>query len=513
MPDFEPLLTLSLWGREAGMQRSQLFSPSYRACGREPFAVIDWRSLAPRVSSIDMGHPPTKTGYTFWTYGQRFSHRIPFYQAALHETSEMTAAVYPAQDLTRSGRTSDPWGRYYTSPEVSRSLVERISVPKPQLILELGSGSGALCAAAASRWQDARLITVETDKCASKRPSAHSSGQYAQHSHFVHDALDQDLPNKVGLRLGTVDVAVCNPPYIRPRWRTGFGSILEDAGLSGALASLHDAGADLLFLAQNLRLLRRKGKLGLILPDGLVTAERFSGVRRVLLRQHMIEQVVQLPRGVFKGTEAQTYLAVLSKMAGETDQLRLRQMGPDGQLSSAVDVPQELAAKRMDYSFHSQASSGQRMTGGYRRMLLGDALTDLIRGSICSSEIGSFPTAVFHLGDFVKPAGENAIRIVPKRFTLSERGAKTVSHTVHLARPGDILLARVGRNLQDRIALVAHGPCVISDCIFALRATKEHRERLYRFLESDGGRRALATSAHGVAARFLSKKNLLEIQF
>lgn len=426
----------------------------------------------------------------------------------------MTAETGVAgHNLMRSGRTSDPWGRYYTSPAVSRLLIECINVPKPELVLELGSGSGALCAAVASRWQAARLITVDTDKCPSKRQSADSLDKSAQHIHFVHDALDEDLPNKIGVRLGTVDVAVCNPPYIRPRWRADFGSILEDAGLSGALASLRDAGADLLFLAQNLRLLRRKGKLGLILPDGLVTAERFSGVRRALLRQHLIEQVVQLPRGVFKGTEAQTYLAVLSKMAGETDQLTLRQLGSDGQLSSAVDVPQELAAKRMDYTFHAQASSAQRLQDGDRRIQVGDALTDVIRGSICSSEIGGFPTAVFHLGDFAKPDGENTIRIVPQRFSLSDSVARTMRRNAHLAWPGDILLARVGRNLHNRLAMVVHGPCVISDCIFALRVTEEHRERLYRFLESDAGQHALAISAHGVAARFLSKRNVLEMQF
>jgi type I restriction enzyme M protein len=426
----------------------------------------------------------------------------------------MTAARdYPCHHLARSGSTSDSLGRYYTSPDVSRALIERINVPKPNLLLELGSGSGALCAAAANRWQDARLVTVDTDVRASKPSGVRELSLASNHRHFVHDALDEDLPNKIGLHLGTVDVAVCNPPYIRPRWRADFGSILEDAGLSGALASLHDAGADLLFLAQNLRLLRREGKLGLILPDGLVTAERFSGVRHALLRQHLIEQVVQLPRGVFKGTEAQTYLAVLSKMAGETDQLTLRQMDLNGQLSAAVDVPQELAAKRMDYTFHARESSPRRLEGRHRPMHVGDALTDVIRGSICSSEIRGFPNSVFHLSDFAKPAGEDAIRIVPKRFTLSDRAAKAVSRNAHLARPGDILLARVGRNLQEGLALVVHGPCVISDCIFALRATEEHRERLYRFLESDGGRRALATSAHGVAARFLSKRNLREIQF
>ena len=167
----------------------------------------------------------------------------------------------------------------------------------------------------------------------------------------------------------------------------------------------------------------------------------------------------------------------------------------------------------MDYAFHAQANSARGLLSKHQRVQVGDALTDVIRGSICSSEIEGFPTAVFHLSDFAKPDGKNVIRIVPKRFSLSDSAARTMSRNAQLAQPGDILLARVGRNLHNRLALVVHGSCVISDCIFALRATQEHRERLYRFLESDAGQRALATSAHGVAARFLSKQNVLEIEF
>lgn len=416
------------------------------------------------------------------------------------------------QHLVRSSQNSDPWGRYYTSPDVSRSLIERIEVRKPKLVVELGSGSGSLCSAAANRWHDAQLVTVDVDHQAPNRLDAERASPSVRHSHFVHDALDAELSDKIGLRMGTVDVAVCNPPYIRPRWRSDFGRILEDAGLSGVLTSIYDAGADLLFLAQNLRLLRRNGKLGLILPDGLVAAERFRSLRQVLMRQHMVEQVVQLPRGVFKGTEAQTYLAVLSKMAGETAQVKLRQMGNDGNLSEAIDVPQDLAAKRLDYTFYTHPGV-QNRRGTHQPISVSTAVNEIVRGTICSSAIAVFPAPVFHLGDFGTPAGEQAVRIVPKRFALSERAARIAVHDARLALPGDILIARVGRRLENQLALVVHGPCVISDCIFALRTTDEHRERLYRFFESEAGRRALATSAHGVAARFLSKTNLFEIQF
>ncbi|MGE4337825.1 MAG: class I SAM-dependent DNA methyltransferase [Pigmentiphaga sp.] len=416
------------------------------------------------------------------------------------------------QHPPQSRQYSDPWGRYYTSAEVSRSLIERIEARQPEVVLELGSGSGSLCSAAAHRWRDARLVTVDVDRLPPKRLDAEYRGAYSKHSHFVHDALDETLSHKIGLCLGTVDVAVCNPPYIRPEWRSEFGRILEDAGLSGALVSLRDAGADLLFLAQNLRLLRRNGKLGLILPDGLIAAERFSGVRKALMRQHKVEQVIQLPRGVFKSTEAQTYLAVLSKLAGETEQVKLRQMGHDGRLSVAIEVPQDLAVKRLDYTFHARPSF-QTRRGTHQPITVGAAVTNVVRGTICSSAIAAFPAPVFHLGDFEESAGGRAVRVVPKRFALGERSARRTSCDARLALPGDILLARVGRKLESRLALVVHGPCVISDCIFALRTTDEYRERLYRFFESEDGRLALATSAHGVAARFLSKTNLFEIEF
>lgn len=417
------------------------------------------------------------------------------------------------QNLVRASQTSDHWGRYYTSSVISQSLIDNIEATKPELVLELGSGSGSLCTAAATRWHDAQLVTVDVDRQAPNRLNAARNGRQVRHSHFVQDVLDEALSDKIGLQLDSVDVAVCNPPFIRPLWRADFGKILEGAGLTDALTSLHDAGADLLFLAQNLRLLRRNGKLGLILPDGLVTAERFSRVRRALLRQHLVEQVVQLPRNVFKGTEAQTYLVVLSKMGGETDQVMLRQMAHDGRLSEPMPVAQDAAEKRLDYTFHAQVSPAKCSGDGYQKMAVREALTDIVRGTVCSSDIASFRVPVFHLGDFAVPSAENSVRIVPNHFALNESEAQWAATKVRLALPGDILLARVGRGLQDRLALVVHGPCVISDCVFALRPTDEHRERLYGFFDSDLGRLALASSAHGVAARFLSKANLFDIKF
>ncbi|WP_460746629.1 N-6 DNA methylase [Microvirgula curvata] len=409
-------------------------------------------------------------------------------------------------DLSRPSSTSDSWGRYYTVDWVSQCLIGEMHIHDPSVIVELGAGRGALATAAGDKWHNAEIITVDMDYS-----SAHFLNQLAKRklgsfTHYVHDALDDDLANQIGLPLGSVDVAVCNPPYVRPRWRSSFSHILEDAGLSGALKSIHDAGADLLFIAQNLRLLRQGGKLGLILPDGLITAEKFAGVRRNLLREHFVEQVVQLPRRVFAGTEAQTYLVVLAKKSGETDAVTLRQVGMDGMVSEPIAITADLAQRRLDYAYHVSARDQPHPYREGSIQCIRDITLNLTRGSISSHQISQCGWPVFHLNDF--SAGD---LVVPKRFRLTQHMQNGLPTRIRVSMPGDILIARIGRNLHEKIALVQHGPCVVSDCVFTLRVREKDRLPLMVFLTSKSGRRALEASAHGVGARYLSTSDILDL--
>lgn len=412
----------------------------------------------------------------------------------------------PQADLSRPSASADSWGRYYTADWVSQCLISAMHASKPEVIVELGAGRGALAAAAGDKWRRAEIITVDMDQSATHFLGRLSERKLGSHKHHVHDALDDDLAKQIGLPLGSVDVAVCNPPYVRPRWRASFGHILEDAGLSGTLKSVHDAGADLLFIAQNLRFLRQHGKLGLVLPDGLITAEKFAGVRRTLLREHFVEQVVQLPRRVFAGTEAQTYLVALAKRSGETDFVTLRQVGMDGAVSLPISIPADVAQRRLDFAYHKSAQDQLASRRG-RLRLIRDIVLGISRGSFCSSQISQCDWPVFHLNDFV--AGKP---VVPKRFRLSQRMLRALPASTKVSMPGDILVARIGRNLHEKVALVQQGPCIVSDCVFTLRVNQEDRLPLLSFLKSPSGRRALEASSHGVGARFLSSSDLLDIE-
>lgn len=413
-------------------------------------------------------------------------------------------------NLRRPSLNADAFGRYYTSTKVSQTLVDAMKGIRPKLVLELGCGHGALACAAQKKWTRANYVTVDTDLAVMS--ALKDLATNASHTHHIQDALDDALADRIGVPLESVDVGLCNPPYVRPRWRSSFGHILEDAGLSGTLQSVHDAGADLLFIAQNLRLLKQRGKLGLILPDGLITGEKYRGVRQVLLREHLVELVVQLPRRVFTGTEAQTYLLVLSKHSGETQEVALSHMSDNGELSAPISVPADVAKHRLDYAFHAIGSStSRRHSKCEHKRTIGTVVQELIRGTTSSSQIRSCPLPVFHLGDFLFPHEFTVGPKVPSKFIQPPSKTKALQQSYKFARAGDILIARIGRNLQHKVCLLPRGLCVISDCIYALRVAPEHRQMLLAYLVSEDGKAALEAASHGVGAKYLSRSDVLSI--
>jgi type I restriction enzyme M protein len=79
------------------------------------------------------------------------------------------------------------------------------------------------------------------------------------------------------------------------------------------------------------------------------------------------------------------------------------------------------------------------------------------------------------------------------------------------AREGDILVARVGRSIPDRIVRVSSGVNSISDCVFRIRCPPELIPRVWAGLRSEMGRGQLERAQAGLTARFLPMRGLLSV--
>jgi type I restriction enzyme M protein len=396
---------------------------------------------------------------------------------------------------SRAAKTSDHLGRYYTDTSIATLLVEAVAGHVPALVLDLGAGAGALVLEGAAAWPAARFVTVDFD---AQAPSARLPAERGPaFTHHEADALADDLPARIGLLPGSVDVALCNPPYLRPCWLPHYATLLADAGLAELGPKLREVPADLLFLAQNLRFLKDGGRLGLIIPDGIIAGERFAAVRAALLQHHRIARVIELPRRVFKNTDAKAHILVLEKNAFDGKSFPVQRVEPDGTLAPAILLTADQATQRMDYSFYVNAHSE---SAGEVLRALGAVVW---RGRISSTERKALDFPVFHTSDFDATSAK-----LPAHFSLTTEQAARARGTV--ADAGDILLARIGRTLEQKVCCVTVGPVAVSDSVLVLRVPALHQAAVYAFLTSTQGRAALGALAHGVAARFITARALMD---
>ena len=233
------------------------------------------------------------------------------------------------------------------------------------------------------------------------------------------------------------------------------------------------------------------------MPDGLVTASRARNLRRAILRHHTVEKVIQLPLNSFLETDAQCFIILIRKGSGPTREVQLLNAEADQSLSSPIVIGRESAEDRIDYNFHSLRSN---RTCKYTT--LRELGADVFRGSISTVQrkIANYP--VFHTSDYKNLADGN---IELPKLSIEDHIDKVV------AEAGDILMARVDRNLHEKIGIVKSGAAVLTDCIYRIRLPEHARERAYRSLCSDTGRANLKALTKGVGARIIGKADLLDM--
>jgi type I restriction enzyme M protein len=394
----------------------------------------------------------------------------------------------------------DDLNRFYTRSRIGDLLADQLGNEPPVNALDLGAGEGTLADAVLNRWTDTTIVTVDID--ASIKPSLCSrlAGRgRGGHLHHVHDVLDPALPNVLG-STETFDLAVCNPPFHRPPWKRDYARILQDAGLADACLSTADVTAEVIFFAQNLRMLRDGGRIAFIAPDGLVTGARAASFRRAVLRQHGIDAVIQLPAHSFHDTEARCFIVIATKNARDrVDRIRLLRHEADGTLSGPLLITPDDAERRMDYDHHAAMVA----TGGGEITTLRNLGADVRRGSLSTTERrqARFPT--FHTTDYASlengeaSLGASIVPNYPDRVVVAEKG--------------DILIARVDRSLHTKVAIVMEGKAAITDCVYRVRLPQQHRAGAFRALRSEDGVANLLAATKGVSARLLGKADLLDL--
>lgn len=378
--------------------------------------------------------------------------------------------------------------QFYTKDKISKLLLSKILVENPNKILELGVGNGSLFREAKIKWKNSEIIGADIDKF----NILNLRKEFPKTKFYVINGLSSNLNSKLKIELGSIDVAICNPPYLSIKKNDEFAQILKKSKL-GNIEEYYQITSDLIFLAQNLLLLKENGELGIIVPDGLLTNHYFNIFRKNLIENYLLKGVIELPDKIFSKTEAKTHILIIKKTSENYNTVPLYLSDFNGDIVQKINIKKKLLIKRMDYNFH---------IWDYLKINNGATLLDLgvqiVRGSKSKKELSISKEKFIHTSDLNQ-------NFISKKFAK----IKQIETVNKYAETGDILISRVGKRCLGKMLYVESGRILFSDCVYRLRVPEIYRTQVISSLISQEGQKWIKAYAHGVCAKVISKSDLL----
>ncbi len=380
---------------------------------------------------------------------------------------------------------SDILGRYYTENLFSNLLVQQMRINKPEKALEFGVGGGSLLKAVNAKWSEINYYGFDIDKkVLNKNDDEKILIRYA-------DILNENNRN-LNISYGSFDIAVCNPPYSRIKDIGQFDKLIKSLNF---IPSSFPLTKDIIFLLTNLRYLRNNGKLGIIVPDTLITSHAYINFRSQLMKNFVIEKIIELPSKIFKKTEAKTHILIIKNSKPVNKTIKILKSNIAGNICEEIEVPKINLAERWDFTFHN--SEIQANIDG--KLKLGE-IAEIKRGSFTHKDLKIMDLKYVHSTTY--KLGQN---LNFANFISEENKVK------NFAKTGDIIITRVGSRSVGKVGFIKTGRVLVSDCILIIRVKKLYREILFSYFSSPAFKIWLETYSHGVCAQTIRKKDLSEI--
>jgi type I restriction enzyme M protein len=402
-------------------------------------------------------------------------------------------------------------GQFFTPEIVAQCMFRLAGVRSGQKIIDPSCGDGVFIRNA--------LESCEVFGCEIDLQYGDILRPLLKKEHFIAgDALTGLLP-----LWGTFDLAIGNPPFSaqanlekRPQILQGF-----DFGFGRSSQCL-----EVLFLELFLKLVKPRGRIAIILPDGPLSNRPFKYVRDWLLCRAHVEAIVSLPRGIFTKTSAKTNILIAQKLAPAHQPYHE---------PTSLFVCDDVSAMRP-----ISLTDWQEADDRWQKVVLADE-SDWRPEAHHSSTRATFSDSV-KLGDVFRlrtgfalygnqrelldsPSRDRVLLIRAKNLA-PEGGLRLNGNCGYINRhgdafcedslvsPGEILFVRVGAGCYGRTALMPAGlEGQADDWIHVLTPTADvNCEGLVRWFNGEDGRKQIRRLAKGVGTLSISKTSLAEMR-
>lgn len=388
------------------------------------------------------------------------------------------------QNQVNHRKFSDKLGRYYTPISIAEILCKQLGDLNNCSVLDLGCGSGNLVIGSLKYWNNCKYHVYDIDiEALNQLKSLHLNNVYLNNVDII----------TANLNTNTFDVAITNPPYIYLSKDKISSSLDKNTQLENEILKLNRIPVPLIFLTKALNALKINGKIGIILPDGILTNKKYESIRKVLINSYQIDSIIKLEPYVFKKTETHAHILIIKNLKPTKEYSINFYLLKNNNLISHKTKSSLSASQRLDFTENNENKNAVN---------LGKFIHSISRGNVSSKFIKDNPTCkVFHTTDFEK----NNSKYISDEFNVKNPNLH------NFAQRGDILIARVGRNFHKKIKIVHKDFVQISDCIIAIRPIKNHTKFIYNYLKSEFGQEQLKVNAQGTGAKYITHSQILNL--
>jgi len=187
-------------------------------------------------------------------------------------------------------------GQYFTPDAVVRFLVDAVAPEPGESVLDPFCGSALFLRRAAERANAAgRRCGIEKSERMVRLARAAATLENRTSLELLHGDALVDARNLPGIAAGSFDVVLTNPP---------FGALLGRDALARLdrfelAARRRRVPLEILGLERSLSLLRPGGRIGIVLPEGLLGNRATRDVRTWLIERARVRAIIALPVAAF----------------------------------------------------------------------------------------------------------------------------------------------------------------------------------------------------------------------
>lgn len=382
---------------------------------------------------------------------------------------------------------ADRLGQVFTPPAIAALLAESIPIKsdRAEHILDLGAGRGALANAMLEKYRDATATLVEVDVGHVKA--------LKRDSHSRTTVIQADVLGNLWECPRTPGVIVSNPPYGALQASMDVRNKIENSGLPIPFSGIWVRG-DAAFAARAWGIATIGTKLGLIVASPMVRDSSYRPVREHFVHKLRGLCVTRLDEQTFRDAEVSAFLITGQKAVRRNRNVLLRKVSAEGSLLDEIEIAREDAVLSLDIDFHV-ALRRLGLKGKLISDTLGSVGTVITRGSRSQNDFEKLGLDAFHTCDFPDVGGP---------IILSGKA----HDPFHIAKPGDILIPRVGSRCLVKQARVENGYGLFTDCVYRLVVSGCARTKVWKTLNSAFGAEWRLIHAGGSCAKHLPIQTL-----